>query len=80
MTEEITGPCFCEVCGIDVSSKTSLKRFEKLFCSEGHMEQYTKVRQRGLGEEYEENRGEKREKEKEKGWRGFLGEFARSCC
>ena len=48
MTEQVSKP-FCEVCGIDVKPDTELKRFGKLFCSEEHMEQYVRVRQRDLG-------------------------------
>jgi len=82
MTEELSTPSFCEVCGIDVSPNTDLKRFSKLFCSLDHMVQYTKARQKGRGreDEYDENRGEKTEKEKEKGWRRFLKGFLRGCC
>ena len=78
MTEELTTPSFCEVCGIDVSSNSNLKRFGKLFCSEGHMDQYVKSRQRRLGyqEEYEKNSEEQRKKKKGDGWRSFL----RGCC
>jgi hypothetical protein len=80
MTEEISTPSFCEVCGVDVSPNTDLKRFGKIFCSTDHMEQYTKAKQKGRGEEgeYDENSGEKIEKEK--GWRRFLREFIRGCC
>ena len=78
MTEETSTASFCEVCGVDVSPNTDLKRFDKLFCSLDHMEQYTRARQKGRSEEYDENRGEKREKEK--GWRRFLRGFLRSCC
>lgn len=73
MTEELTTP-FCEVCGIDVSSNTNLKRFGKLFCSEGHMDQYVKSRQKRLG--YQEEYEEQGEKKKGDGWRRFL----RGCC
>ena len=40
---------YCEVCGIDVSKDTELKRFGKLFCSDEHMEQYVRARQSQLG-------------------------------
>lgn len=42
-------PCYCEVCGLDINSNTNLERFGKLFCSEDHMNQYVKTRQRRLG-------------------------------
>ena len=61
MTEELSTAVYCEVCGIDINSNTNLKRFGKLFCSEGHMDQYVKSRQRVLGLENgtsEKERGE----------------------
>lgn len=78
MTEELISPGFCEICGIDVSSNTNLKRFGKLFCSEGHMDEYVKARQRNLGyqEGYEKSPDEKGEKKKREGWRSLL----RGCC
>lgn len=68
MTEELSATRFCEVCGIDVDATTNLKRFGKLFCSEGHMNQYVLARQKGLGlvevgsEERETERGHRRER------------------
>lgn len=69
---------FCEVCGIDVSPTTDLRRFDKLFCSPEHMNQYMIAREKkqDLGEEY---RG-RPEQKKEKGWRRFLRDIARGCC
>lgn len=39
----------CEVCGIDVSPDTNLKRFGKLFCSDTHLNLYVRARQRKMG-------------------------------
>ena len=77
MSKELSSG-FCEVCGVDVSPNTDLKRFGKLFCSPDHMEQYTKARQKAQGEDegYEENRGKK----SGKGWRSTLKELLRGCC
>lgn len=49
MTEELSTARYCEVCGVDVEQNVNLKRFGKLFCSEEHMNQYVKARQRRLG-------------------------------
>ena len=50
MTDQQSGSqYYCEVCGIDVSYNTELKRFGKLFCTQEHMEQYVKARQSQLG-------------------------------
>lgn len=53
MTEELSTARYCELCGVDVQPNVNLKRFGKLFCSEDHMNQYVKARQKrlGLGEE-----------------------------
>lgn len=77
MSKELS-PSFCEVCGVDVGPSTDLRRFGKLFCSLDHMNQYTKAREkeRDLGEEYHDDRKQK----KEKGWRRFLRDFVRGCC
>lgn len=79
MSKELSSG-FCEVCGVDVSPNTDLKKFGKLFCSEDHMNQYMKARQKRLdvGEDYDDSREQKREKEK--GWRRFLRGFLRGCC
>jgi hypothetical protein len=49
MTEQASSTSYCEVCRLDVKQDTVLKRFGKLFCSQEHMEQYVKVRQREFG-------------------------------
>jgi hypothetical protein len=53
MTEELSTARYCDLCGVDVELNANLKRFGKLFCSEDHMNQYVKARQKrlGLGEE-----------------------------
>lgn len=33
---------YCGICGMKVDKKTSLERFGKYFCSEGHAEKYAK--------------------------------------
>lgn len=48
MTEQVSEE-YCEVCGIEVRVDTDLKRFGKLFCSQEHMEQYVRIKQRDLG-------------------------------
>ena len=62
--EEQSTANYCEVCGIDVDQNTKLKRFGKFFCSEEHLNQYIKARQRkmglGEGEVYEERREPRR--------------------
>jgi hypothetical protein len=40
---------YCEVCGIEVNSNTNLKRFGKLFCSDEHLSQYVRARQKKMG-------------------------------
>jgi hypothetical protein len=35
---------YCEVCGIDVSPDTNLRRFGKLFCSDTHSNLYVRAR------------------------------------
>ena len=49
MTEQTSSESYCEVCGIDVKTDTDLKRFGKFFCSQEHMEQYVKAKQKELG-------------------------------
>lgn len=49
MAKELSSQSYCEVCGIDVDPNTKLKRFDKLFCSDEHMDQYVKVRQKNMG-------------------------------
>lgn len=49
MAEELSSQSYCEVCGIDVDPNTKLKRFDKLFCSDEHMDQYVKARQKNMG-------------------------------
>jgi hypothetical protein len=72
MTEEISTARYCELCGIDVEQNVNLKRFGKLFCSEDHMNQYVKARQKrlGLGEEGTEEIERKEEPRRSRG----------SCC
>ena len=79
MSKELSSG-FCEVCGVDVSPNTDLKRFGKVFCSPNHMNQYTKARQKGRDEEevYDENQHQKGQKEK--GWRSTLKGILRGCC
>lgn len=76
MSKELTS--FCEVCGVDVSPNTDLRKFGKLFCSLDHMNQYEKARhkERDLDEGYHHSTQQK----KEKGWRRFLRDFVRGCC
>ena len=71
MTEEVSVATYCEVCGIDVDAATKLKRFGKLFCTEDHMNQYVKARQRRLGLEdgiSEKGREEREEPRRRSGW------------
>lgn len=58
MTEQESSESYCEVCGIDVKTDTDLKRFGKFFCSQEHMEQYVKAKQKelGLDERHEKRR------------------------
>lgn len=49
MAEQASSGSYCEVCGVDVKQDTNLKRFGKLFCSQLHMEQYVKAKQREIG-------------------------------
>lgn len=49
MTEQGITEGFCEICGMDVAQDSKLKRFGKFFCSEEHMNQYVKARQKQLG-------------------------------
>ena len=58
MTEQESSESYCEVCGIDIKTDTDLKRFGKLFCSQEHMEQYVKAKQKelGLDERHEKRR------------------------
>jgi hypothetical protein len=60
MTEQTSCTSYYEVCGLDVKQDTDLKRFGKLFCSQEHMEQYVRVRQRELGLDERHKRGRMR--------------------
>jgi hypothetical protein len=66
MAEKIMAQSYCEVCGIDVDSQTNLRRFGKLFCSEEHLNQYVKSRQKRMGyvtdNEYDEVKEKTRRK------------------
>ena len=52
MTETSSGSHqlnYCEICGIEVPADTELKRFGKLLCSNAHLNQYVRSRQKRLG-------------------------------
>ena len=68
MSEEISTARYCELCGVDVEQNVNLKRFGKLFCSEEHMNQYVKARQRRLGLEDGSTEKEREEPRRRSGW------------
>ena len=68
MTEELSVPTYCEVCGIDVDARTNLKRFGKLFCSEDHMNQYVLARQKRLGLVEDRSEDDSERHSRERSW------------
>lgn len=62
---------YCELCGIDVRQDTELKRFGKFFCSNEHIEEFVKAKQRELG--LEEQQGNYKGRRK-------LSSFDGGCC
>ena len=82
MIENLITQSYCEVCGIDVEPQTNLRRFGKLFCSDDHLNQYVKSRQRRMGYVTDDNydqvkREEEKEEERPRGWRSW---FRGGCC
>jgi len=84
MAKELSSQGYCEVCGIDVDPNTKLKRFDKLFCSDEHMDQYVKARQKNMGMISDPDGDNSRDRNEEYGQESSRGSgFARrrgGCC
>lgn len=80
MTENITIQNYCEVCGVDVDSQTNLRRFGKLFCSEEHLNQYVKSRQRRMGYLTDNNYDQAEQEQEEERPRRKRSWFGKGCC
>jgi anaerobic ribonucleoside-triphosphate reductase len=80
MTENVITQSYCEVCGIDVDPQTNLRRFGKPFCSDEHLDQYVKSRQRRMGYIVTDDNYDQAEQEEEERHKNKRSWFRGGCC